>query len=74
LLKKRFKATCFGSKEPSSGLFIRADPYLLTSTFGIPNLLVNRYGSVLAKRPYDGRLEPKHVALNMYFNNKIVFV
>ena len=32
IVKNTFKATCFGSTEPSSGLFVRTDPYLITST------------------------------------------
>jgi hypothetical protein len=38
IVKNTFKATCFGSTEPSSGLFVRKDPYLITSTFGIPSV------------------------------------
>jgi len=38
IVKKTFKATCFGSTEPSSGLFVRTDPYPITSTFGIPSV------------------------------------
>jgi hypothetical protein len=38
IVKDTFKATCFGSTEPSSGLFVRTDHYPTTSTFGIPNV------------------------------------
>jgi hypothetical protein len=34
-VKDTCNATCFGSTEPSSGLFARTDPYPITSTFGI---------------------------------------
>jgi len=37
-VKYTFKATCFGSAEPSSGLSVRTDPYPITSTFGIPSV------------------------------------
>ena len=30
IVKNTFKATRFGSTEPSSGLFVRTDPYLIT--------------------------------------------
>jgi len=30
IVKNTFKATCFGSTEPSSGLFVRTDQYLIT--------------------------------------------
>jgi hypothetical protein len=53
IVKNTFKVTCFGSTEPSSGLFVRTDPYHV-------------YGSVLTKRPNDGSVEPKHVALNVF--------
>jgi hypothetical protein len=52
IVKNTFKATCFGFTEPSSGLFVRTDPH--------------GYGSVLTKRPDDGSVEPKHVALNVF--------
>jgi hypothetical protein len=37
-VKNTFKAICFGSTEPSSGLFLRTDPYPIASTFGIPSV------------------------------------
>jgi len=52
IVKNTFKATYFGSTEPSSGLFVRTDPYPC--------------GSVLTKRPDNGSVEPKHVALNVF--------
>jgi hypothetical protein len=33
IVKNIFKATCFGSTEPSSGLFVRTDSYLVTSNY-----------------------------------------
>ena len=53
IVKNTFKVTCFGSTEPSSDLFVRTVPYHV-------------YGSVLTKRPDDGFVEPKHVALNVF--------
>ena len=38
IVRNTFKATCFRSTEPSSGLFVRTDPYPITSTFGIPSV------------------------------------
>jgi hypothetical protein len=38
IVKNTFKATCFGTTEPSSGLFVRTDPNPITSTFGIPSV------------------------------------
>jgi len=38
IVKNTFKATCFGSTEPSSGLVVRTDPFLITSTFVIPSV------------------------------------
>ena len=70
-VKNTFKATCFGSTEPSSGLFLRTDPYLIASTFGIPDVLVIRYKSILIKRPDDGSVESKHVVLNVFLKIKI---
>jgi hypothetical protein len=46
--------------------FLKIYPYPFTSTFGISNVLVIGYGSVLSKRPDDGSVEPKHVALNVF--------
>jgi hypothetical protein len=37
-VKITLKATCFGSTEPSSGIFVRTDLYPITSTFGIPSV------------------------------------
>ena len=92
IAKNTFKVTCFGSTEPSAGLFVRTDPYPITRTFGIPsvynygifnaytvlhtytiiatlvvpNVLVIGHAFVLTKRPADGSVEPKHVALNVF--------
>jgi len=38
IVENTLKATCFGSTEPSSGLFVRTDPYPIASTFGIPSV------------------------------------
>jgi hypothetical protein len=38
IVKNTFKATCFDSTKPSSGLFIRTDPYPITSAFGITSV------------------------------------
>ena len=38
IVKNTFKATCFGSTEPTLGLFVRTDPYPITSIFGIPSV------------------------------------
>jgi len=38
IVKNTFKATSFGSTEPSSGLFVRTVPYPITSTFEIPSV------------------------------------
>jgi len=58
VVKNTFKAICFSSTEPSSGLFVR--------TLRILNVLAIGYESLLTKRPDDGSVEPKHVALNVY--------
>ena len=34
-------------------------------------LNMDPYGSVPTKRPDDGSVEPKHVALNVFFYNKL---
>jgi hypothetical protein len=56
---KTFKPTCFGSTEPSSGIFIRTDPYSITSTFGIPSVY------------NDGIYNAYTVCLDCAFNNKL---
>jgi len=64
IVKYTFKATCFGSTEPSSGLFVRRDSYPIASTF--------RIRSVLTKRPDDGSVELKHIALNVFLTTNWV--
>jgi len=40
--------------------------YIVNTWDPNPNVLVIRRGSVLTKRPDDGAVEPKHVALNVF--------
>jgi hypothetical protein len=42
-------------------------------TLGIPKVLVIGYGSVLTKRPDDGSVELKHVALNVFLTINWMF-
>jgi len=44
IVKNTFKATCFGFTEPSSGLFVRRDPYPIT------RIVRTDHGSVLAEK------------------------
>jgi hypothetical protein len=52
IVKHTFKATCFGSTEPSSDLFVRTDQYLITSTFRIPSVYNDGIFSVVYSAVY----------------------
>jgi len=43
IAKNTFKATCFGSTEPSAGLFVRTNACPITSTFGTTSVAMMVY-------------------------------
>jgi hypothetical protein len=62
IVKNTFKATCFGSTGPSSGLLVRTDPYPITST---------TYNSTLSTVEYIHVILDTVEALHIYIQQHI---